>query len=419
MKLGTRIFIGLLLAVVVARLHEFANISGPIGPAKVLIVIGVLLAIFRKQEYIIEDKSLPVLVALLVILSGFSIAWSSWRAASLGFFITAVLVNAALFYIVMRLTQGIGGVRYVAKCLLATGLFFALFLIVAGGGSRIGIARMYDPNDTAHVLSIIIAFAVVPAIVTRGFARLAWIFVALVLGYGIVLTQSRGGLLAALLVVAYLMLEASKHRRAKTAMRLKMVLVAFVGAIVLWQMAPIDAQERFLTLLNLEDDYNVRGGQPSSGRLDIWSRGISGILERPWGWGVGAYQVLDMSMGGRFKAAHSAFIQIGGELGVIGLGIFIGLLRVAFVRLGRARKLIREASSAADDFSADERLALSMQGAMVGYLMSSLFLSQAYSYALFLLLALTHALWTAVSSARYVAAGGREMRPLPRPHVAR
>jgi len=93
--------------------------------------------------------------------------------------------------------------------------------------------------------------------------------------------------------------------------------------------------------------------------------------------------------GVRWGAAHNTFIQVGAELGVPGLLLFMGLIATAFVSLRRVTRLAGRSGPAAADLS---RMAQALTAALIGFVTGSVFLSLAYHDILYTLVAFTLAL---------------------------
>ena len=90
-----------------------------------------------------------------------------------------------------------------------------------------------------------------------------------------------------------------------------MGVVAILLVIVV--LTPESSWHRLMTVFELEDDYNMSG---RGGRIAIWSRGIEAFLSRPWGYGAGVFQSVDMRAGGQYLTAHNSLIQVAVELGI-------------------------------------------------------------------------------------------------------
>jgi O-antigen ligase len=98
----------------------------------------------------------------------------------------------------------------------------------------------------------------------------------------------------------------------------------------------------------------------------------------------------------RWNAAHNSYIQVGAELGIPGLLMFVSMIATAFAAL---RRSTRQGVS-----SQGQELAQALSAALVGFVVGAIFLSLAYSEILFTLLALAVAL-RKVTGASAIAAG--------------
>lgn len=124
--------------------------------------------------------------------------------------------------------------------------------------------------------------------------------------------------------------------------------------------------------------------------MDIWKRGVGYMLSHPaLGVGADAFAVAEGRLsaearqrhrygrGFQWSTAHNSFIQIGAELGVLGLVLFVALLAAAFRLLSRLRRWAGGESAV---------LAQVLAGSLVAFVVTATFLSQAYSAYLYTLL---------------------------------
>jgi O-antigen ligase len=157
-----------------------------------------------------------------------------------------------------------------------------------------------DPNDLCEIVNCAMIFSLC-GLLRRGggLARLLWLAPLALFGYALILTQSRGGFLAALAGVAVLYL--SRFRGVKS--------LVLGGAILAMMFA--FASGRQSTLSTKEGT-----GQ---GRIQIWDTGFEMIKESPlFGHGSGALQ---QKLG---RSAHNAFVAIYTDLGVPGGTLLFG-----------------------------------------------------------------------------------------------
>jgi O-antigen ligase len=199
----------------------------------------------------------------------------------------------------------------------------------------------------------------------------------------LLLTSSRGGFLAFLSVLAILTLSSvgrpavtKNVGRLRRNALLSLLLVASLFAIV-WPQLPVATRDRIASLTSIESDYNLDATN-RTGRGSIWARAISATAERPIGYGVASFPMVDMLRGGRFKAAHNSYIQYAVELGVLGLFLFVRMYWLSWRGLQAARNTLLERAPNRED---DEKLIhfRMLQAGLAGNAVAGFFLSMAYS----------------------------------------
>ena len=150
-------------------------------------------------------------------------------------------------------------------------------------------------------------------------------------------------------------------------------------------------------MLNPTADYNWLGGS-ESGRMEVWKRGLGYMAERPFlGVGARAFGVAEGHIsvmaeefewskdGFKWSAAHNSLVQIGAELGVFGLVLFVSLLVVAF---RTALTLARGPPGRIAPDHPTRMLGQALVASLIGYSVAGFFLSQAYAPHLYALLGL-------------------------------
>jgi putative inorganic carbon (HCO3(-)) transporter len=145
----------------------------------------------------------------------------------------------------------------------------------------------------------------------------------------LVLTKSRGGMIAAF--VAALVLCLLRWRRAW----LVMLLAALLGALMLWRAGFDDLTDTLL-------DNGAIIGVP--GRLELWSRAIYMVQDFPLtGIGMGSFETVANRLYPFFLLgpdadaphAHNIFLQVAVDLGIPGFAAWLGLLVLAALRSGQ------------------------------------------------------------------------------------
>ena len=121
------------------------------------------------------------------------------------------------------------------------------------------------------------------------------------------------------------------------------------------------------------------------------------MLDQPiLGVGPGNFQVAEgtlspfadrqrFGIGVRWNAAHNSFIQVGAELGVPGLVLYVAMIGAACAALRQSSRYERPL---ADGLPGRSRLTPALTAALLGFVVGSVFLSLAYSEMLYTLVAL-------------------------------
>jgi O-antigen ligase len=177
-------------------------------------------------------------------------------------------------------------------------------------------------NGTAALVVCILPAYVAFAQASRGMWPLLWICGGLVSITMLLMTVSRGAMVA--ILIAY-PLAAYNLRRYVSA---RQVLYCVGGLVILGAVAFAVVGPHFVTLF-LERVVTESGasdlGALSSGRSDIWLRAIEKMMAYPvtlitgFGWNV--YDTM-----GFFFVTHNYYLQLWFELGLVGLGSFVLLV---------------------------------------------------------------------------------------------
>lgn len=389
------------VAAAVGRVHQLFRALLPFHLALVSAALALLLYFLsqtgmRRVERIASGTTLAVAGLL------------AWAALSVPFALAPgvafhVLADSFVKTVVMFAVIA-GAVRSTRDVERLATTFFAVTVVYAGvvlardhlGGAdwRLGDLYDYDANDFATLVAcamplglyLVLAARRRPALRLFGLAGLG------VLGVGLIRSGSRGGFLALLAVIAWVLLRFTtlpvRARVAGLAVVLAVVVAAASGRY--WN--------QMQTILNPSQDYNSTS---EGGRLQIWKRGLAYLASAPvFGVGAGNFQTAEGTIsplaraaeyGGpvRWSAPHNSFVQVGAELGVPGLVLFVAMLGCAFRALARtARRAARDGPEGARV----ARLAQSLAAALVAFVVGGFFLSLAYADMLYTLLALAVAL---------------------------
>jgi O-antigen ligase len=252
-----------------------------------------------------------------------------------------------------------------------------------------------NPNDLALHLVTMVPVAVALCFAKRNpLSKIAYAICAALLVAGIVVTFSRGGFLG--LIGAGGVLAWKLGRRHKLAVG-ACAIVAAIGFVVL---APGEYAARLGTITSVSSD--ITGS--SSQRQALLIRSLQVTARHPlFGVGMGNFHTVSIHE----LVSHNAFTQVSAEMGLAALAIYVWFI-VAPLR--RLREIERD-TFAARRASRFYYLAVGLQAALVGYVVSSFFASVAYNFYVYYLVGYAVALRRLYAAARAEGdeqtAGGR------------
>jgi putative inorganic carbon (hco3(-)) transporter len=216
-----------------------------------------------------------------------------------------------------------------------------------------------DPNDLA--LTFVIGAGIVLAFLFGKSKILTKVICAVLLGafwYGIFLTNSRGGMLALVVIVFFYFVRRSR----------KFLLGGIIGVLFIVAIFSFSPSRIALLSTAEESAYN---------RVELWYGGLQMLKSNPlFGVGYGMFQN-DLP-----QTAHNSYVLAAAELGFIGFFFFMGLIYVSFKELSIIQKF-------------DEKLkkyALGLQSGLIGFCAAAFFLSRTYIILPYILFAFTGAL---------------------------
>jgi O-antigen ligase len=389
---GLRIAYAVFLLTAIGRVGELVPGLGSLPLAKISMGIGVILliAIWKRLPKLREaaapfTRTAIALVGLGVITAPFSI----WPGVTLGFFTVQLPVIAAAVIVCCKISYTWDLLRRNMRLLVVAAVGLSLVAILEFHGGRASAGDMYDTNDLAYLLvsTLPLALAFTLTAKTKTMLLINAAVCTLLLAV-LLLTSSRGGLFGLVAMLAVMILMPLKRpQRGKSRNRIVLPVVGLVcTSMLVWACLPVETSERLSSVLQLNNDYNMDTTNKDS-RSAIWGRGFSAVLQRPVGYGVNSFPMVDVRMGGKFRAPHNSYLQMLVELGFLGLLIFSRMYFLSWRALQRMRRslLALEPSEEHDQMLVFGRM---LQVALVGNTVSGFFLSMAYSVILWVLFAL-------------------------------
>jgi probable O-glycosylation ligase (exosortase A-associated) len=383
------------------RLHEVLPILQPLHLPQALSVLGlasvgwhILISGRIKPHLSAELKALLVFAVLISlgvpIAKSPHLAYSYWTENFLKLVVFTIALSwvlrgpadfrAAVYMIV--LSGALVGAVTILNKLNGVGLVELTRATVARElGSPLG-----DPNILALTLALSLSFCLCLVL----FRERAADAVLGVLGSGLVIagvicTQSRGGLLGVLAVLAVSFTQVMKSR----------TLIVFVPLLAAGLYAIMGLSER------VSGDAAAMSEESAYGRLYAWTASINMALDRPLtGMGINnfisefyAYTTvwLDHAI-----TAHSTWFQVLGETGLAGFAVFVAIVVLTFRSAGRAYGSLKRNSAP----RAVQGFAFAIVAGLAGFCVAGSFLSQAYDWSFYLLVAFSSAVarWSTTSA---------------------
>jgi O-antigen ligase len=388
---GIRIVYAVFLLTAIGRIGELVPGLGSVPLAKISMGIGLLLLIAKwKRLPKLPAAATPfsrtafALVGLAVVTAPFSI----WRGMTLAFLTVQLPVIAAAVIVCCKLSYTWDVLRGIMGVLVVAAVALGLTATLAFHGGRATASDSYDTNDLAYVLVSILPLALAFTLTAKTKAKmLVNAGVCVWLLFVVLLTQSRGGLFGLVAMLAVMVLVPLRRPQGgKSRNRIVLPVVGLVCASMLvWTFLPAETRERLSSVLQLSSDYNMDTTNRDS-RSAIWKRGIAAALQRPIGYGVSTFEMVDVRMGGKFRAPHNSYLEVLVELGFLGLVLFFRLYVLCWRALQRVRKSLLALAPSEEH---DQMLifARMLQVALVGNTVSGFFLSMSYSVLLWVLFA--------------------------------
>ena len=290
-------------------------------------------------------------------------------------------VKAVLMFIVMvnvlRTRRRLMGLMWLS---LSVGIFLSYTAIdmfmrgelnAEGYRVDVGVKGLFgNPNDLALHLVTMIPLAICLGIASRSrLMTLVYFAMAVLFVSANTVTYSRGGFLGLMASSAVLVWKLGRKQR----LNVSIVSIVVGGLFIL--LAPGNYGVRILSIFGLATDPVGSSDQ----RKELLERSIIVSLRNPWGIGIGNFPIV----GVRNLVTHNSFTQISSELGLLGLVAYLIFMISPFRKLGAIERTL---------FAKDTRdwfyyLAIGLQASIVGYMVSSFFVSVAYNWFIYYLIA--------------------------------
>jgi putative inorganic carbon (hco3(-)) transporter len=346
-----RAYVGVLLwawtAFIAPNAYTYGIAQG-ISYNKIITGVTVLATLISNEKKQIHwDATLILLFVFLAhgtvsyLLSGnnsaaFDIFDKFWKECALCFFINLLITDRLRLHSLLA-TCAIG--------LGFHGVVEGLKVVASGGGHHVlGLPTLGDNNQFAVALLMIIPVLNYLSRQSRNWiVKYAWMAGMGLNVLGVVGTWSRGGFIGlAVLGIGMVVLTKRKIRS-----------LAIVGSVAFVVMG-VASQAYFDRLSTIE---GAEGDSSFMGRVFVWRISLVIAQDHPI-FGVGFHGVQDPGIFHYYatkveipeeyknnlpiaKAAHSIYFEVLGDLGFVGLGLFLALIALSFYNVGRAARFAK------------------------------------------------------------------------------
>jgi len=404
-----------------ARIYELPILHFliPLQPTRLFMILAILgyLLSREKRLSVMKEKSWVWFFLMQVLALGL-IPFSVWRGQSLDWFLETNLRILITFYLFLAAADSWKKFGALIKTIFISCFLVAIRVILAyrsgnfvfdsDGTKRVvgvGTLGSNDPNDLALVLAMAVPLGLYYWHTQKGFKK---IFFGLLIGgllSALVVTGSRGGYLGIGLGLA--IFYGCLYRKRKLKYIAVMVLLVLIAGLVM----PAQYKARFLSTFDESDYTRV---DERHGRVAVWKRSWKAMWKRPIGYGLKNASIAEgeqksaEGMQGKWMVTHNSYLQIGLEIGVLGLVFFLLFLWSGFANIKKTLGLCR-----GPDDREYEVMACALAGGLGAFLVSSFFLSQAYYWNQYIFIALTVGLRRVVEQehgAQSAENGSREPR---------
>jgi putative inorganic carbon (hco3(-)) transporter len=295
----------------------------------------------KREKFVFLQERMTLLLMMMAMALALSVPMSVWPSYSIRVWIDFLRTIMYYLLIVNIVTDEKRLKGFIWIFILASGYdaissalaYFGGSLMFAQGIDRAESLSGADPNTLAVNLVLAIPFIIFAFVWTKNkFLRAVLVVLSAAAVFTVAITGSRAGVIGLVLVLFFIWLLSPKR-----------ILTASVFLLVLafgWVVLPPQYKARYSSVFNSEVDESTQG------RFDAWKAGLNMFIARPLtGIGVGnfavAYASGDYSSRGTWLKAHSLYVQLIAELGMVGVLTFVPLVFYLMRRNFKLRKRLK------------------------------------------------------------------------------
>lgn len=337
------------------RTEQISGVSEPWGRRLlVLIIYSIVTLPFTRWPGSVLHEGLPTLIRMASFLYFCSFLVTTWRRLRL---FVLVWLGCEIFRMLqpvyLHITTGYWG----DATYLGEGEFMSR---LAGAPGDI-----VNPNGLGYIVASALPFMHYLAMEQRRWwLKAAYLGVTLVMLYGLALTESRSAVLAVAIDVVIIAWR-SKHRVAV----FSLIVVGIMASVNFMSADQIDRYESIFS-------SHTKGARTAHGRINAMFADFELGFERPvFGFGLGTSHEANWNIRHDRFIAHNMYAEVLIELGLVGLGIFIGYLVSIGKCIADCRAFLARAPPTVDGYAFMQTLVAALR---VWYPMAILFFFSQY-----------------------------------------
>jgi O-antigen ligase len=317
------------------------------------------------------------LLIIILFLAILSIPFSVWPGGSFHVlkneYIKAIIIFFLLAHVltsVPRIRKMLWSIIYFCSFLSYVGIKHFVDGNVYGNYSRIrgaGAPITSNPNDLALTLVLMIPFALTFFMTERGWRKLYSVAYFILSTFAIICTFSRGGFIVLVVVSAVFFYKMAKKNGPKA------LFVAIALTAVIVPLFPQGYTERLYSIFHFSQDQTGSAYAREASTLAAFSL----VKKNPLlGVGLGMNTLALNDRGFYWTQVHNVYLQIGAELGIPAMVIFILL----FWRLIHSMQIIQRKLSCIEGDVEKLYLAQGMEISLIGFAVAAVFHPVAYHF---------------------------------------
>lgn len=258
-----------------------------------------------------------------------------------------------------------------------------------------------NPNDLALATDLSLPLCLALALTTRSYwKKLAWAAAMLAMIYTVVLTASRGGAIAFVVVALVCLWELGLKGR-----RFYLILLVPVAVITIWLYGGNALRERFeqTDISSATNKHDSEASASAQARRELLYKSLKITAQHPlFGIGPGNFEIVS----GVWHATHNSYTQISAEGGIAAFVLYVLILWRGIANLRDIRKYRKTGKSF-------RLFTMALEASLAAYLVGSFFASVAYHLFPYCLIAYTSAFRLIVQRDRVISslAPKPEMNP--------